>query len=71
MEHQYPFLPLLLITILAVVVPIVTSRIRAFKFPIVVGEILAGIVIGKTGLNLVQSGPTLNFLSQFGCTAFK
>jgi Kef-type K+ transport system membrane component KefB/Trk K+ transport system NAD-binding subunit len=66
MEHQYPFLPLLLITILAVVVPIVTSRIRAFKFPIVVGEILAGIVIGKTGLNLVQSGPTLNFLSQFG-----
>ncbi len=66
MELQFPFLPLLLITVLAVVVPIIASRIRAFKFPIVVGEILAGIVIGKTGLNLVQSGPTLDFLSQFG-----
>jgi Kef-type K+ transport system membrane component KefB/Trk K+ transport system NAD-binding subunit len=68
MEEQSTFLPLLLITGLAVVVPLFASRIRIVRLPIVVGEILAGIAIGRSGLNLVEPSPTLNFLAEFGFT---
>lgn len=57
---------LLLITILAVAVPVLSSRLRAIRLPLVVGEILAGIVIGQSGFNLVQRTPTLDFLARFG-----
>lgn len=60
------FFSLLLITILAVVVPVLASRVRGLRFPIVVGEILAGIIIGQSGFNLVQKTPTLDFLAEFG-----
>jgi len=61
-----PFIALLLITGLALVVPIITSRVRRISLPIVVGEILAGIIIGRSGLNLIESSPILNFLAEFG-----
>jgi Kef-type K+ transport system membrane component KefB len=61
-------MPLLLITLLAVAIPILASRIRLVRLPIVVGEILAGIIIGQSGLNLVTSSPTLTFLAEFGFT---
>ena len=61
MEHASPFAPLLLITVLAVVVPLIVIRIRPVRLPIVVGEIVAGIIIGKSGFNLVQPLPTLDF----------
>jgi Kef-type K+ transport system membrane component KefB/K+/H+ antiporter YhaU regulatory subunit KhtT len=66
MEHASPFVPLLLITVLAVAMPVLVSRIRPVRLPIVVGEIVAGIIIGKSGLNLVQPTPTLDFLAEFG-----
>jgi Kef-type K+ transport system membrane component KefB/Trk K+ transport system NAD-binding subunit len=66
MEHASPFVPLLLITVLAVVVPLIVSRIRPIRLPIAVGEIVAGIIIGKSGFNLVQPLPTLDFLAEFG-----
>ncbi len=62
------FLPLLLITLLAVLVPVIASRFRYIRLPIVVGEIIAGIVIGKSGLNIVQPSQTLEFLAEFGFT---
>ncbi len=68
MEQQSPFVPLLLITLLAVIVPVLASRIRQVRVPIIVGEILAGIVIGKSGFDLVPSTPTLTFLAEFGFT---
>ena len=46
---------LLLITILAVLVPVLSSRLRAFRLPMVMGEILAGIVIGRSGFNIVEN----------------
>jgi Kef-type K+ transport system membrane component KefB len=64
-EHN-PFIALLLITGLALAVPIMANRFRRFRLPIVVGEIFAGIVIGKSGFNLIEPSPTLNFLSEFG-----
>ncbi len=66
MDLHAPFVSLLFITVLAALVPFVVSRVRIVRLPIVVGEIAAGSLIGKSGLNLVQSTPTLDFLAGFG-----
>ena len=66
MEHQNSFVPLLLITALAVIIPVVLSRFRRLRLPIVVGEILAGVLIGTSGFNLVEPSPVLDFLAEFG-----
>jgi Kef-type K+ transport system membrane component KefB/Trk K+ transport system NAD-binding subunit len=68
MEHESwsTFEPLLIVTLLAVVVPVLTSRLRVIRLPIVVGEILAGMAIGPSGLNLVHPSPLLSFLAEFG-----
>ena len=60
------FITLLLITGLAAVVPPLANRLRRLAIPIVVGEIIAGIVIGRSGFDLVQMSPVLHFLSEFG-----
>lgn len=65
MEHS-PFVALLLITGLAVLVPVLASRFRRIRLPIVVGEIIAGIIIGQSGFNFVEPSQTLNFLAEFG-----
>ncbi len=65
MEHS-PFLSLLLITTLALAVPVLANRLRGIQIPIVVGEIIAGMVIGRSGLNLVEPSATLDFLAEFG-----
>ena len=61
-----PFVPLLIITLIAAIVPIVVSRLRIARLPIVVGEILAGIVIGKSGFDLIHASATTDFLAEFG-----
>jgi Kef-type K+ transport system membrane component KefB/Trk K+ transport system NAD-binding subunit len=58
------FLPLLLVLLLAFVVPLLLSRVR--RVPVVVGEILAGVLIGQSGLNLVEYNPTLEVMSDIG-----
>ena len=67
MAHN-PFAALLLITALAALVPLVASRFRMFQIPVVVGEIIAGMIIGHTGFNLIEPSPTLEFLAEFGFT---
>ncbi len=68
MEPSTPFAPLLLITLLAVVVPLLVNRIQFVRLPGVVGEIVAGIIIGQSGFQLVQPSETLDFLAEFGFT---
>jgi len=68
MTHEFPFLSLLLITGLAATVPLLASRLRRLSVPIVVLEILVGIVIGKSGLDLIKPSPALEFLAAFGFT---
>ena len=59
------FIPLLLVVLLAFLVPILLSRFK--RIPAVVGEILAGIVIGPSILGLVDShDPTLEILAEIG-----
>ncbi len=57
MQHDTPFAPLLLITLLAVAVPLLVSRIKVIRLHGVVGEIIAGMVIGQSGLDLVEHLP--------------
>jgi Kef-type K+ transport system membrane component KefB/Trk K+ transport system NAD-binding subunit len=65
MEHT-TFLPLLLITGLAFAVPLLAARLRRFSVPIVVLEILAGIIIGRSGFDWIEPSETLSFLGEFG-----
>jgi Kef-type K+ transport system membrane component KefB/Trk K+ transport system NAD-binding subunit len=67
-QEEFSFLSLLLITALAAFVPLLASRLRRFRVPIVVGEIIAGMIVGKSGLNLIEPSPALEFLTIFGFT---
>lgn len=60
------FAPLLLVIFLAFLVPVAVSRFRALQLPIVVGEILVGILIGRSGLGWIQHDPVLDLLAEFG-----
>lgn len=67
MEETRTFIPLLLVVFLAFIVPLVLSRSRRLRLPIVVGEILAGIIVGRSGFGWVEShDPVLELLSDFG-----
>ncbi len=68
MEHDAnTFFNLLIVFGLAMLVPIVLSKQKKIQLPIVVGEIIAGIIIGKSGFNVISiSDPILEFLSHFG-----
>jgi Kef-type K+ transport system membrane component KefB/Trk K+ transport system NAD-binding subunit len=59
------FIPLLLVVVLAFLVPVLIARFR--RIPVVVGEILAGIIIGPSFLGLVHGDePTLELLAEIG-----
>jgi len=59
------FLPLLIVTLLAFFIPLFLSRWRSV--PIVVGEILAGILIGPSLLGWIRPDePTLEILAEIG-----
>lgn len=67
MNEDLSFIPLLLVVFLAFLVPILLARFRRLRLPIVVGEILAGILIGRSGLGLVsEHEPMLDLLAEFG-----
>lgn len=66
MEESHSFVPLLIVVVLAFFVPLLLSRFRRFSLPVVVGEIVAGIVVGQSGLGLVQPDEMLEILSLLG-----
>jgi len=64
------FLPLLLVVVLAFLVPLLLSSFR--RVPVVIGEILAGIIIGPSVLKLVNGQePTLELLAEIGFAFFQ
>jgi Kef-type K+ transport system membrane component KefB len=64
MESRLEFLPLLFVLFLTFLVPPLVSRIR--WLPVVVSEIIVGMMIGKSGFNLVKPDATLDFLAEVG-----
>lgn len=57
---------LLLLTAMALLVPLLVGRLRFLRIPNVVGEILAGILIGRSGLDVLRETPSIAFLASFG-----
>ena len=66
MHEEISFVPLLVVIGLAFLVPLLLSRIKAIAVPVVVGEIIAGIIVGKSGLHLVEENFVLEVLSILG-----
>ncbi len=67
MEESVSFYPLLIVVSLAFLVPITLSRFKRLRLPIVVGEIIAGIIVGRSGLGWVQHhDPILDLLAELG-----
>lgn len=67
MHDETSFLTLLIVLMTAFIVPILLLRLRSFSIPIVVGEIVGGMLLGRSGLNLVSyDDPLLILLSEFG-----
>jgi trk system potassium uptake protein TrkA len=66
MEEHPSFVPLLIVVALAFLVPLLLARFRRISLPVVVGEILAGILVGQSGLNVVQPDEMLEILSLLG-----
>lgn len=64
MDPRVEFLPLLLILFLAFIVPPLLSRFR--WLPVVVGEIVVGMIVGLSGFDLVRPDMTLDFLAEIG-----
>jgi Kef-type K+ transport system membrane component KefB/Trk K+ transport system NAD-binding subunit len=67
MEHEISYQSLLIVMVLASLMPLILTRFRKINIPIVVGEIVAGIIIGKSGFQWVSDSDLLiNFLAEFG-----
>jgi len=67
MEETQSFAPLLAVLVLAFLVPMLLSRFKKLMIPIVVGEIIAGVLIGPSTLGWVEGHePVLVLLSEFG-----
>ena len=67
MAESLSFIPLLIVVFLAFLVPITLSRFKKLSIPIVVGEIIAGIIIGRSGLGWVQDHDlVLDLLAELG-----
>ncbi|MGD8457231.1 MAG: cation:proton antiporter [Anaerolineales bacterium] len=67
MEESLSFAPLLIVLTLAFVVPMVLARFKKLRLPIVVGELIAGIIVGRSGFGWVaHHDPVLDLLGEFG-----
>lgn len=60
------FAPLLIVTALAAAIPLISDRLKVLPIPVIVGEILAGILLGESGFGIIQESPYLTFLAEFG-----
>jgi Kef-type K+ transport system membrane component KefB len=68
MDEARSFAPLLIVVILAFLVPLLLSSVRGrLAIPIVVGEIVAGMIVGRSGFGWVLPDNTaLNLLKELG-----
>lgn len=66
MEQHASFTSLFIVIIVSFLTPIIQHRLKLTIIPVVVAEILIGLIIGKSGFNLVQEDMWLETLSTFG-----
>lgn len=63
-ENQ--FVPIMIVILAAAAVPFLTSRLRFVRIPVVVGEIVLGMIIGRSGFNLVHESLYIDILNNLG-----
>ncbi|MDQ0162462.1 monovalent cation:proton antiporter family protein [Aeribacillus alveayuensis] len=66
MENHASVTSLVIVLIVAFLTPIILHRFRLNMIPVVVAEIIMGLIIGKSGFNIVHPDPWLEILSTFG-----
>ncbi|WP_043930384.1 monovalent cation:proton antiporter family protein [Bacillus sp. EB01] len=66
MQEHASFTGLMLVVSIAFLIPILLHRFRLKFMPVVVAEILVGIILGQSGFDIIQSGPWLAVLSTLG-----
>lgn len=68
MHEAQSFAPLLIVVMLALLVPLLLSSVRKrLAIPIVVGEIIAGMIVGNSGLGwVVPENGALELLKELG-----
>lgn len=60
------FFSLVIVVVAAFFTPILVNRLNISFLPVVVAEILMGVIIGNSFLNLVEKDSMLNILSTLG-----
>ncbi|WP_112180163.1 monovalent cation:proton antiporter family protein [Paraliobacillus zengyii] len=66
MEHAESVSSLLIVILAAFLTPILMHRLRLNMIPVVVAEIIIGLIIGQSGFNLVNESNWLETLSTLG-----
>ncbi|MGM7700933.1 monovalent cation:proton antiporter family protein [Pseudalkalibacillus sp. Hm43] len=66
MEETHSFMSLLVVILVAFLTPILLNKLRIKMLPIIVAEIIAGLIIGKTGFDIVEADSLLETLSTLG-----
>ncbi|HZG70536.1 MAG TPA: monovalent cation:proton antiporter family protein [Chondromyces sp.] len=66
MEHHSSLLSLVIVIVAAFLTPILLHRLKLNFIPVVIAEIIIGIIIGKSGFDLVQPDMWLETLSTLG-----
>ncbi|HDD6812992.1 TPA: monovalent cation:proton antiporter family protein [Staphylococcus aureus] len=66
LRRSYGVLSLVIVVLAAFLTPIIVNRLNINFLPVVVAEILMGIVIGNSFLNIVERDSILNILSTLG-----
>ena len=60
------FVSLVIVVMAAFLTPIIVNRLNINFLPVVVAEILMGLIIGQSGFHLVERDNILNILSTLG-----
>ncbi|UOQ43416.1 cation:proton antiporter [Halobacillus salinarum] len=66
MEHGASVTSLVIVIIAAFLTPILLHRLKLTIIPVVVAEIIVGLIIGKSGFNIVDESSWLEILSTLG-----
>ncbi len=66
MEQSTSLTSLMIVVTVAFLIPIVLHKLKLHALPVVVAEIVAGLIIGRSGLNIVTEDTWLKLLSLLG-----
>ncbi|QZN89050.1 cation:proton antiporter [Vagococcus lutrae] len=59
-------LPLVIVLLAALLIPLMMGKFKINVFPSIVAEIIVGIILGKSVLNIIEIGDYLEIFSSFG-----